>query len=404
MTEENSTERVVTPATTEGPTRGRWRGVAVTAVALLLAFVVGAVVMVLADPHVMSKYAYFFARPGDALGASWDKIVLAYGALLRGSVGSLVALTETSAQAAPLIFAGLGVGLGFRAGLFNIGGQGQAILGAIIGAWLGFTIKSLPLVVHLPLVLVASALLGALWGGLAGLLKAKTGAHEVITTIMLNHIAALLLGYLLITALFQMPGRTDPISPVVQWTATMPRIAGTRLHLGFALALLTAFAVWWLLERTVLGFQLRAIGFNPNAARTAGMSITRVTITAMGLAGALCGLAGAQMVTGPTLLTGFPPQLSNGVVGSVGFDAITVALLGRSRPGGIVWAGLLFGAMKAGGLTMSAQAQTPSELTSLIQALIVLFVAAPAFVTWIVPILRERRDSGSTKRAKAVAA
>lgn len=403
MTEENVAEKVVTPATTEQGGGHRFQGALITLVALLLAFVVGAVVMVAADPDVAGKYAYFFGRPGDALAASWAKITLAYGALLRGSVGSWVALTETTAQATPLIFAGLGVGLGFRAGLFNIGGQGQAILGAIVGAWIGFSVKGLPMALHIPLVLLAAAAFGALWGGLAGFLKAKTGAHEVITTIMLNHIAALALGYLLITPLLQLPGRTDPISPIIEWSATMPRLAGTRLHLGFLLALLAAFALWWLLERTVYGFQIRAIGLNPFAAQTAGMSVSWVTISAMGLAGALCGLAGAQMVTAPTMLTGFPPQLSNGIVATVGFDAITVALLGRSRPGGIVWAGLLFGAMKAGGLTMSAQAQTPSELTSLIQALIVLFVAAPKFVQWVVPLLRDRKRSGG-RAGKAVAA
>lgn len=404
MTEENLAEKVVTPATTEQPGPRRFQGALITLVALLLAFIVGAVVMVVADPDVSSKFAYFFARPGDALAASWAKITLAYGALLRGSVGSWVALTETTAQATPLIFAGLGVGLGFRAGLFNIGGQGQAIWGAIIGAWVGFSIKGLPMALHIPLVLLAAMTFGAIWGGLAGFLKAKTGAHEVITTIMLNHIAALSLGYLLITPLLQMPGRTDPISPIIQWSATMPRLAGTRLHLGFLLALLAAFVLWWMLERTVYGFQIRAIGLNPHAAETAGMSVSWVTISSMGLAGALCGVAGAQMVTAPTMLTGFPPQLSTGIVATVGFDAITVALLGRSRPGGIVWAGLLFGAMKAGGLTMSAEAQTPSELTSLIQALIVLFVAAPKFVSWVVPILRERRAPRPRKARKAVAA
>jgi general nucleoside transport system permease protein len=208
---------------------------------------------------------------------------------------------------------------------------------------------------------------------------------------MLNHIASSLLGFLLITRLFQMPGRTDPISPQVEWTATLPRIADSRLHLGFVLALLAAAFVWWLLERTTLGFQIRAVGHNPFAAETAGMSVSRVTIVSMAIAGGLAGLGGVQMVLAPTLLTGFPPQLSDGIVSTLGFDAITVALLGRSRPLGVVAAGLLFGAMKAGGLTMSAQAQTPSELTAVIQALIVLFVAAPTFITWLVPALRERR-------------
>lgn len=387
------------------PPRSRaWVSVVVTLISFVLAFVTGAIVMIVADQEVMSQFAYFFQRPGDALGASWDKVSSAYGALLRGSIGSWQAITETTAQATPLICAGLGVALAFRAGLFNIGAQGQAIWGAILGAFVGFSIKGLPVFIHIPLALLMAMIFGALWGAIAGFLKAKTGAHEVIVTIMLNYIAALSLSYLLTTQLLQQPGRKDPISPVVEFSATMPRLAGTRLTLGFFIALLAALAVWWLLERTTLGFRIRAVGINPHAAATSGMSVSRTTIIAMAIAGSLGGLAGAQIVLTPTLLTGYPTQLSLGIVATVGFDAITVALLGRSRPFGVVLAGLLFGAMKAGGLTMAAQAQTPSDLTNLIQALIVLFVAAPAFVMWLVPVLQEkrpRRTGSSTKAATA---
>ena len=245
---------------------------------------------------------------------------------------------------------------------------------------------------------------GAIWGAIAGFLKAKTGAHEVIVTIMLNYVALYMLQYLLTTPLLQQPGRYDPISPVVEFSAAMPRLAGTRLTLGFFIALLAAAALWWMLERTTLGFRIRAVGLNPHAAATAGMSVSRTTIIAMAIAGGLGGLAGAQASLTPTLLTGFPTQLSLGIVGTVGFDAITVALLGRSRPLGVVLAGLLFGALKAGGLTMAVQAKTPNDLTSLIQALIVLFVAAPAFVLWLVPVLREKRPRGVDTSAKAATA
>lgn len=379
------------------------RQLLVTAVAFVLAFIAGAIVMILADQAVLRTFAYFFAQPGDALAASWDKISSAYGALLRGSVGSVRALTETTAQAAPLICAGLGVGLAFRAGLFNIGGQGQAIWGAIFGAWIGFSVTGLPMILHIPLALLFAITAGALWGGIAGFLKAKAGAHEVIVTIMLNWIGIKMLLFLLSTPMLQAPGRRDPISPILEWTATFPRVAGTRLHLGFFLALLAALVVWWVLERSSLGFRLRAVGFNPHAAETAGINVPRITIVAMMFAGGLAGLAGAQMAMAPTMLTGFPTALSLGIVGTVGFDAITVALLGRSKPLGIVLAGLLFGALKAGGLTMQAQAGTPQELISLIQALIVLFVAAPAFVQWLVPLLRERRRTARTS-PKAVTA
>ncbi|NLE97309.1 MAG: ABC transporter permease, partial [Propionibacterium sp.] len=353
------------------------------------------------DPEVAATWSYFFSRPGDALGASWDKVSATYMALLRGSFGSWLNFTETTAQATPLILAGLGVALAFRAGLFNIGGQGQAIMGAIWGAFIGFTVKGLPLFLHLPLVIVVGVGMGMLWGGIVGFLKAKTGSHEVIVTIMMNYLAVYLLQYLLQQPAFMAPGRNDPIGPVLEWSATLPRIAGTRLHMGFLLALIAVVVVWWLLERTALGLKIQAVGLNPNAAATAGMNVSRVTIITMAFAGGLCALAGVNSVTAPEYITSFPTQLSAGIVGTIGFDAITVALLGRSRPLGVLFAGLLFGALKAGARTMQVQANTPSDLVDLIQALIVLFVAAPAFVMWLVPFLRERKVK---PQPKAVAA
>lgn len=355
----------------------------------VLAFLVGAILMIVSDTEVRSTFSYFFARPGDALAASADKVGSAYGALLRGSLGGYGPITETTAQAAPLICAGLGVGLAFRAGLFNIGGQGQAIWGAILAAYVGFA-WSLPPVIHLLVAIIAGVFGGAVWGGIVGWLKAKAGAHEVIVTIMMNYIAAGLLAYLLTTKVFQRPGRTDPISPVVDWNATFPRLEGGRLHLGFVIALLAAVAVWWVLDRSTIGFAIRAVGANPHAAATAGMSVARTTIVTMTLAGALAGLAGVQAALAPSVL-GTPVPLSAGLVGSIGFDAITVALLGRSKPLGIVLAGLLFGALHAGGQAMQSQAQTPLTLALVLQALIVLFVAAPALVTTILPFVRARK-------------
>jgi len=231
---------------------------------------------------------------------------------------------------------------------------------------------------------------GGIWGGIVGGLKARAGAHEVIVTIMMNYIAAGLLAYLLTTTAFQRPGRTDPISPIVGWDATMPRLEGSRLHLGFLIALLAAVAVWWVLDRSTVGFAIRAVGANPHAAATAGMSVARTTIITMTLAGALAGLAGVQAALAPSV-SGTPVPLSAGLVGSVGFDAITVALLGRSKPLGTVLAGLLFGGLHAGGLAMQSVAQTPLTLTTVLQALIVLFVAAPALVTRLIPFVRARR-------------
>ncbi len=361
----------------------------ITVASLLLAFIVSSVIMVATDPEVAATWAYFFAQPGDALAATWGKISDTFYAMYVGSMGSWVAITDTTAEAAPLISAGLAVAVAFRAGLFNIGAQGQAMVGALTGAFVGFTVKGLPLVIHLPLVIVVGVIAGAIWGGIVGVLKARTGAHEVIVTIMMNYIAGSLLAFFMLQPAFQAPGRVDPISPVLEWSATMPRIAGTRLHLGFVLAILAAVGIWWLLERTKFGIHLKAVGLNPSAAATSGASVARVTMLTMALAGALAGFAGVIVVTAPELLTGTPPQMTGTIIGTLGFDAITVALLGRSRPLGVIFAGLLFGALKASRRTMVTMAGTPDQLTDLIQALIVLFVAAPAFVTSLLPFLRE---------------
>lgn len=363
----------------------------ITIASLLLAFIVGAVVMVFADAEVAEKWTYFFAQPGAALGASWDKISVTFYAMWVGSMGSWVAVTNTLAEASPLIAGGLAVAIAFRAGLFNIGAQGQAMVGALVGAFLGFTIKGLPLALHLPLVILMGMVAGAVWGGIVGVIKARTGAHEVILTIMMNYIATSLLAYLMMQKAFQAPGRNDPISPILEWSATLPRFAGTRLHAGFFIVLVAALFTWWLIERTKFGVHLKAVGLNPNAAATAGASVPRVTMITMALAGAMAGLAGVIQVTAPELLTGTPTQMTGTVIGTLGFDAITVALLGRSRPLGVVLAGLLFGALKASRRTMITMAGTPDKLTDLIQALIVLFVAAPAFVAWLLPFLKERK-------------
>lgn len=365
-----------------------WAEVITTIAAIVLAFIVGAILMIVSDTEVRSTYAYFFDRPSDALIASWDKVSSAYRALIAGSIGSWQAISETTAQSAPLICAGLGVGLAFRAGLFNIGAQGQAIWGAILAAYVGFALH-LPPVIHLLTAIVAGVIGGGIWGGIVGWLKARTGAHEVIVTIMMNYIAAGLLAYLLTTTAFQRPGRTDPISPIIDWNATFPRLEGSQLHLGFVVALLAAGAVWWILDRSTTGFLIKAVGANPHAAATAGMSVGRATIIAMTLAGALAGLAGVQAALAPSA-SGLAVPLSLGIVGSIGFDAITVALLGRSNPLGTVLAGLLFGALHAGGLAMQSIAQTPLTLTTVLQALIVLFVAAPALVTKLIPFVKAR--------------
>jgi general nucleoside transport system permease protein len=365
--------------------------VLVTVLAIFTALVVGAVLIVFSDEQVLSTWGYFFAAPGDALRASWDAIAAAYGALLSGAVGSPSALSETIVAATPLILAGLGIALGFRAGLFNIGAEGQLIAGGLVAGYVGFAIHGLPVFVHLPLALLCGFLGGAVWGFVPGILKAATGAHEVITTIMLNYVAINLSLYLLASSTFRRPGRIDPISRIVAVPARLPHLAGQglRLHAGIIVALLAAVAVAWLLGRSTLGFELRASGANPAAALTAGIDIKRATVMAMVLSGSLAGLAGAVQVLGLQF------SLAPGFSGGLGFDAITLALLGRANPLGVVLAALLFGALRAGGLQMQAATSTPIDIVTVIQSLIVIFVAAPALVRAIYRIKGARADTGA---------
>jgi simple sugar transport system permease protein len=365
-----------------------WHTWATTLAAIVLALIVGAILMVVTDPAVMANFAYLFTAPQLALGGAWAKVSGAYSALLAGAIGSPEALAHTTSKAAPLISAGLGVGLAFRAGLFNIGAQGQAIMGSIVAAYIGFAVP-LPYGVHLLVAVVAGIIAGAIWGAIVGWLKAATGAHEVIVTIMMNYIAGGILAWLLTTVAFQAPGRNDPISPLILPTAAFPSIYG-QFHVGFLVALLAAAFVWWLLDRSTTGFAIRAVGANPFAAANAGMSVSRTMVITMTVAGGLAGLAGVQAALGPSA-NGIAVPLSVGLVGTVGFDAITVALLGRSKPVGIVLAGLLFGGLNAGGLAMQSAAQTPLTLTMVLQALVVLFVAAPALVETLLPFLKRRK-------------
>lgn len=360
-----------------------------TAIAVALALLIGAVLIILSDKRVIESIDNLFTHPGSFfvyLGdvvrysgiAVWD----AYTALLRGAFGSASAWERTLERSAPLICAGLGVALAFRSGLFNIGAQGQMLVAALAAGYVGFNVD-LPAGIHLLVAVAAALVAGALWGGIVGLLKARTGAHEVITTIMLNQVGRFVVLYFLAKETFQRPGSDNLLSPVVDSSAQYPSVAG--LHLGILLSLLAALGVWWLLDRSKLGFELRAVGANPEAARTAGMSVAKVYIAAMALAGLLAGLAATMTVLG--LKQGVTDQ----VVGSVGFDAITVALLGRATPLGTVLAGLLFGALSAGGLGMQTSAGVPPELIQVVQALIVLFVAAPALIRGLSTLRHRRR-------------
>jgi general nucleoside transport system permease protein len=384
-----------------GALRRVLRSLVLPALALVSAFVVGAIVIIASDERVLGLLA---TDPLAAAQRALGVVVDAYSALIRGAVGdpgrlagAIVALdggelrlalrpiSETVLSSTPLVLTGLAVALAFRAGLFNIGGEGQLQMGAMAAVLVGFGIEGLPWFVHLPLALLAGAAGGALWGFIPGLLKARTGAHEVITTIMLNFIAFRLVDYALRTPLYQRPGRADPVSPFVEPSAALPPlIEGLRAHWGIAVALVAAVLVSWLLFRSTRGFEFRAVGLNPQAARYAGMSIGRSVVLSMMTAGLLAGLAGATVVLGTTR------AMSPGLAGGAGFDGIAIALLGRARPVGVVAAAFLIGALRAGSTPMQSATGIPIHLVGVIQALVIMFIAAPALVRAIYRIRAER--------------
>jgi ABC-type uncharacterized transport system permease subunit len=354
--------------------------------AVFLAVFVGSVMIAATDDGVRETISYIGARPSDFFTALWDAISGAYSAMFRGAIFNYNVtepaqqwrpLTETLKFAGPLILGGLGVGIAFRAALFNIGGRGQMLIAGGAAGWVGFKLD-LPMIIHLPLAILVGMAVGALWGGIAGLLKARTGAHEVIVTIMLNYVGYYLLFYALTKDyLLKAPGSANPKSLPMKDTAILPEVLGDKfnLHLGFVLALVAVGVAWWLLNRSTLGYRIRAVGENPNAARASGISVGRTYTVVMMIAGSLLGLAGVNQVLG-TVTSGVSLDLD----ASIGFDAITVALLGRSRPLGILAAGLLFGALKAGGFTMQTSESISVDLVLVVQSLIVLFLAAPPLV------------------------
>jgi simple sugar transport system permease protein len=341
-----------------------WRSIVlIPLLAVLSALIVGAVFILLTE----------------GLGA----IIPAYQALFGGAFVGWGSISETLLAATPLILAGLAVALGFQAGLFNIGAEGQMTIGGLVAVFVGFSIEGLPPFLHILLALLAGFLGGALWGFIPGVLRAKTGAHEVIVTIMLNFIAFRLLDYLLKLPGIQEEGRFDPISRPVPPEVRLPRIlgwlpiegaSGLRLHLGFVVALLMAWLVYWLLYKTTWGFEFRTVGANPSAAKYGGMSVVAVIIVVMTLSGGLAGMAGGNETLGVL------GRASPGFTAAIGFDAIALALLGRSHPGGVVLSAILFGALRAGGRAMQVQSEVGIDLIIIIQALIIVFIAAPELV------------------------
>jgi len=319
--------------------------------------------------------------------------IAAYRGLFEGAFGSAKALSETTVWATPYIFAGLAVALAFKGGLFNIGAEGQLALGAVAAAWVGYTLPdvlgvTLPAVVHIPLAVGAGMLAGAIWGAIPGWLKARMGGHEVINTIMMNYIALNMTSFLL-NGPMKDPSPLNVVArtPGIAESARIPPVfSGFRFHWGFILALVVTGIVWWVLQKTTLGFEIRTAGANPDAARYAGVSVPRTIVITMMLSGMLAGLAGTIEVTA----LNYRHELGFSV--GYGFDAIAIALLGKTHPLGVVLASLLFGAMRNGATRMQFLTQIPVDVISVIQALILLFVAADAIIRWIYRIrAREER-------------
>jgi len=315
----------------------------------------------------------------------------AYLGLFQGAFGSVKALSETAVWATPYIFAGLAVAVAFKGGLFNIGAEGQLALGAVASAWVGYALPGmlgvdLPIYIHLPLAVLAGMFFGMLWGAIPGALKAYTGAHEVINTIMMNYIALNLVSFLLNGPMKDKnPLNVIARTPEIAVNARIPVIFdGLRVHWGFILALVVAFLIWWLLWKTTLGFEIRTVGLNPDAAKYAGINYKRIMTLTLALSGMLAGLAGAIEVTA----LNYRHEL--GFSTGYGFDAIAIALLGRTHPAGVVLAAILFAAMRNGATRMQFMTQIPVDIISVIQALILLFVAADAIVRYIYRI----RQSG----------
>ncbi len=385
----------------------------VTILAIFAALVVGGLIIAFSDTTVLHAWGSFFSAPGAALSATWNSVAAAYSAMFEGAIfspgtvaaafhgGSVGAifypLSETASKATPLILTGLSVAVAFRAGLFNIGAASQWIGGGIIVAYLGFAV-SLPPVIHVVVCVLGGFAGGAVIGWMVGELKARTGAHEVIVTIMLNYVMYNLLSYLLGSpSLLQLPGQANLVSPNIAANAELPHVGGPppQVGVGFLIALAAAAGVGWLLQRSTVGFEFRSVGANPSASRSAGMSVERTWALAMLIAGGLAGLSAATVIQGTDLSLNFQSY------GTYGIDGITVALLGRARPAGVVLAALLFGALRAGGTIMQVDTSVPVDLVSVLQGLIVLFVAAPPLIRAIFR-LRGTRAAG-VAGAEAVA-
>jgi ABC-type uncharacterized transport system permease subunit len=350
----------------------------VPALAVLTGLLIGAIAIIASGENVFKAYGALF---GGSFGSPQDIIAGIQSYFATGNnkelLRSIYPFTESLVTATPYIFASLAVAVGFRCGLFNIGAEGQVLMGALSSAFIGYSITGLPAYIHLPLALLAGIVGGGIWGLIPGYLKARFGAHEVVNTIMMNWIAFKLSDWLLNGPMKASGFR--PVTPNIADTAVLPRFfpEPLRFNWGFVLALLAAWFVYWFLFKTTLGFEVRSVGANPDAAKYAGMSVTRNFVLVMAMSGALAGLAGSAQVLGVDHWVG------QGFSAGYGFDSIALALLGKSHPFGVVLAALLFGFLRSGATRMQSLAGIPIDIISIIQGLVVIFIAAPAIIRWL---------------------
>ncbi|MCX6053778.1 MAG: ABC transporter permease [Chloroflexi bacterium] len=361
---------------------------------IISGFIMGGILVILTSPEVYKAFGTSFVT---GLAASWKIVANTYSSLFLGAFGDPVKISaafksgdqaliykaitpffDSLVVTTPYLFTGVAVALGFRAGLFNIGAEGQVLVGTIAAGWAGWTFTGLSPWIHVPLAILIGALAGALWGFIPGLLKVKTGAHEVITTIMMNYVAYYLI-YYLISAPLRDPKEVTPKTPMILESAHLFRFFPDpiRFHLGFFVAIGVAVLVWFILFKTIWGYEIRSVGLNSSAAKYAGMNITNITVASMSLSGAIAGMAGASEILGVTW------RQSQALSSGYGFDSIALALLAQNHPLGVILTALLFGFLRSGSRVMQVRAGVPIYIINILQSFIILFIAAPAIIRTI---------------------
>ena len=387
--------------------RSLWRVISVPLLAIVTGVIIGAILIAATSTSVYDAFGESFFK---GISTAFSEVFVAYRSMFTGSIGDPVRIVnalasgdareirsalnpflESLVQATPYIFAGLAVALGFRAGLFNIGVEGQLFIGAACATYVGYAITGLPGIIHMPLAFLAGGLGGALWGFIPGFLKATTGGHEVINTIMMNYIAFRLTEWLLSGPMTRPGSGGMPISPIIEESAQIPQFFQTpiRFHLGFFIALGFAWLVWWLLFKTKWGLNLRTVGTNPRAAKYAGLSVVKNTMIGMALSGGLAGLAGAVQILA------INRSMALGLSSGYGFDSIALALIGNNHPLGVVLSSILFGTLRNGATRMMVISRIPIDIVDVIQAIILMLVAAPAIIRTIYR-LREPKQEETT--------